>query len=92
MATKDEMIQALVDRAASTIGDNGKTAEEIASLAESYKLFGGSAKAVDIAFAPDGDIAATTVQAAVVEVRDDGDVKFSAVNANSVKTSMFLGG
>ena len=37
-----------------------------------------------VAFTPDGDIAATDVQAAIVEVRDDTDAKISAVSFSTL--------
>lgn len=38
--------------------------------------------AAEVPFTPDGDIAATDVQAAIVEVRDDTDTKLAAVGAD----------
>jgi hypothetical protein len=38
---------------------------------------GGAVSAADVSFAPAGDIAATNVQAAIVEVRDDTDTKLT---------------
>ncbi len=57
-------------------------------------LSGQEQDASEIEFTPDGDIAATDVQAAIVEVRDDTDTKISAVSSGlaikpAVATSTF---
>lgn len=46
---------------------------------------GGSSTAIDTEFTPDGDISATNVQDAIVEVRDDTDSKLSAKQSISEK-------
>lgn len=45
---------------------------------ESVGAGSGVSDAIDLNFTPDGDIAATNVQDAIVEVRDDTDVKLTA--------------
>lgn len=47
-------------------------------MASTIDSGGGGGSAAGTTFAPDGDIAATDVQAAIVEVRDDTDGKLSA--------------
>tara|TARA_R100000656_G_scaffold104176_1_gene76256 strand:+ start:285350 stop:288730 length:3381 start_codon:yes stop_codon:yes gene_type:complete len=59
-------------------GGGGGAVSSVFSRTGAVVATAGDYDASEVTFAPDGDIAATTVQAAIAEVRDDTDTKLTA--------------